>query len=111
MHKIRLAVSALLLTLISGYSTADTLQLVDGTLLEGDFVGSSNGIVMFNIGDSIEAYPENQVAGIFLGDDGGAAQPPAKRRGTTVPVGTRLVIRMADTIDSRRHNVGHKFRG
>jgi hypothetical protein len=111
MHKIRLAVSALLLTLISGYSTADTLQLVDGTLLEGDFVGSSNGIIMFNIGDSIEAYPENQVAGIFLGDDGGAAQPPAERRGTTVPVGTRLVIRMADTIDSRRHNVGHKFRG
>jgi hypothetical protein len=27
---------------------ADTLELSDGTILEGDFVGSSNGVIMFN---------------------------------------------------------------
>ena len=47
---------------------ADTLELADGTLLEGDFVGSSNGIVMFNTGDGIEAFPEAEVVGIFLSD-------------------------------------------
>ena len=47
---------------------ADTLELADGTLLEGDLVGSSNGIIMFNTGDSIEAYPESEVVGIYLSD-------------------------------------------
>lgn len=111
MSKFKITAGVFLLTLISGHSVADTLQLVDGTLLEGDFVGSSNGIVMFNVGDSIEAYPENEVAGIFLGGDDGTAQQVAEPTGTTVPAGTRLVIRMVDSIDSKRHNVGHKFRG
>jgi hypothetical protein len=110
MHKIKTA-GALLLSLLSGCLMADTLELTDGTLLEGDFVGSSNGIVMFNIGDSIEAYPESQVVGIYLGGDGAPAQQAPQSYGTTVPAGTRLVIRMVDTIDSKRHNVGHKFRG
>ena len=48
--------------------TADTLELADGTLLEGDMVGSSNGIIMFNTGDDIEAYPESEVVGIYLSD-------------------------------------------
>ena len=114
MKKFTLAVSALLLTLISGYSMADSLELADGTVMEGDFVGSSNGIVMFDVGGSIEAFPESQVVGIFLSDGvataeqiAAAPQPPSK----AVPVGTRLVIRMVDSIDSRRHKVGHKFRG
>ena len=50
---------------------ADTLELADGTILQGDFVGTSNGIVMFNTGDSVEAYPEIQVVGIFLSDGSG----------------------------------------
>jgi len=110
MYKARITLSALLLSLISGYGMADTLELTDGTLLEGDFVGSSNGIVMFNVGDSIEAFPESQVVGIFLG---GALEAPqtAQTTGMTVPAGTRLVIRMVDSIDSKRHKAGHKFRG
>jgi hypothetical protein len=99
-----------MLTLISGYSMADTLELTDGTLLEGEFVGSSNGIVMFNTGDSIEAYQENEVVGIFLGG-GGVPPQLAGPPGITVPAGTRLVIRMVDSIDSKRHKAGHKFRG
>ena len=58
---ILLAISAF--SVISAF--ADTLELADGSLLEGNFVGSSNGIVMFNTGDGIEAFPESEVAGIF----------------------------------------------
>jgi len=106
--------SALLLILVSGLSGADTLELADGTLLEGDFVGSSNGIVMFNSGDSIEAYPESQVMGIFLSDGVSTAQANAMTPepvSVTVPEGTRLVVRMVDSVDTSRHGVGHKFRG
>jgi hypothetical protein len=93
---------------------ADTLELSDGTILEGDFVGSSNGVIMFNTGDGIEAYPEDQVAGVFFssGAENAAAQASAPPAPTlTVPVGTRLVIRTVEDVDTRRHSAGHRFRG
>lgn len=93
---------------------ADTLELSDGSILEGDFVGSSNGVIMFNTGDGIEAYPEDQVAGVFFssGAENAAAQASAQQSPViTVPVGTRLVIRTVEDVDTRRHQAGHRFRG
>ena len=119
--KVLIAVSAFSLANVF----ADTLELADGTLLEGDFVGSSNGIVMFNTGDGIEAFPEDEVAGIFLSQGVATRQaeapppPPAKAQApapapkpttVTIPSGTRLVLRTSDAIDSRRHQAGHRFR-
>ncbi len=101
-------------TLAAGLLFADTIELADGTLLEGDFVGSSNGIIMFNTGDGIEAFPESEVIGIFFSSGVDAAaqlmNAPATRQ-VTVPAGTRLIIRTSDTIDSGQHGVGHRFRG
>ena len=98
---------------LSTIVVADTLELADGTLLEGDFVGSSNGSIMFNTGDGIEAFPEEDVVGLFL--SAGVANAERQRSDApsmlTVPAGTRMVIRMSDTIDSRRHSAGHRFRG
>jgi hypothetical protein len=45
----------------------DAIELADSTVLEGDFVGGSNGIIMFNAGDGIESYPEDEVVGVFFG--------------------------------------------
>jgi len=114
MLKIVCTISTLLLTLAAGVATADSLELADGTILEGDFVGSSNGIIMFNTGDSIEAYPESQVVGIFLSEGVATAQSYAASpdaSAVTVPAGTRVVIRMVDSVDTKRHKAGHKFRG
>ncbi len=100
--------------LTTGVLFADTIELADGTLLEGDFVGSSNGIVMFDTGDGIEAFPESQVVGIFLseGIENAAAMLANESAGNiTVPSGTRLVVRTSDTIDSSQHRAGHRFRG
>lgn len=103
------------LTLLLGVPLmADTLELSDGTILEGDFVGSSNGVIMFNTGDGIEAYPEDQVAGVFFssGVENAAAQASAPAAPVlTVPAGTRLVIRTVEDVDTRRHSAGHRFRG
>jgi hypothetical protein len=119
--KVLIAVSAFSLANVF----ADTIELADGTLLEGDFVGSSNGIVMFNTGDGIEAFPENEVVGIFLSQGvatrEATAPPPApaqaeapapapRATNVTIPTGTRLVLRTSDAIDSRRHQAGHRFR-
>ena len=114
MNKTKIAISALLFTLMTSYAMADSLELADGTIMEGDFVGSSNGIIMFDVGDSIEAFPESQVVGIYLSEGVATAQQIAaapQQSYTSLPAGTRLVIRMVDSIDSKRHGVGHKFRG
>jgi hypothetical protein len=103
-----------LITILSLFTTcalqADTLELADGTLLEGDFIGSSNGIIMFDTGAGIEAFPESKVVGIFF-SSGVATREEETAASVTVPTGTRLVIRTIDTIDSSRHSVGHRFRG
>jgi hypothetical protein len=105
---------ALLAGLVCAAAVADTLELADGTLLEGDFVGSSNGIVMFNPGDGIQAFPESEVVGIFLSSGVETAQARASAGAANtivVPAGTRLVIRTSQDIDSARNGVGHRFRG
>ena len=69
---------------------------------------------MFNTGDSVEAFMEHQVVGIFLSDGVATAQTLSQTPASsalTVPAGTKLVIRMAESIDSKRHGAGHKFRG
>jgi hypothetical protein len=94
-------------------ANADTLEMADGRLLEGDFVGSSNGIIMFNTGEDIEAYPEDQVVGIYLSSGVATAETliasDQASNSVTIPAGTRLVIRMSETLDSKRHAAGHRF--
>lgn len=91
---------------------ADSLELADGTVLEGDFIGSSNGIIMFDTGDGIEAYPEKSVIGVFFSSGVATAQAaPPQNPSITVPVGTKMTIRTVETVDSKSHGVGHKFRG
>ena len=104
---------ALVAALTASSALADTLELADGTLLEGDFVGSSNGIIMFNTGDSIEAFPESQVVGLFLSAGVETAQALQQKTPTnvTVPAGTRLVIRTMESVNTRNHSAGHRFRG
>ena len=102
--------------LVGTMAVADTIELADGTLLEGDFVGSSNGIVMFNTGEGIEAYPESDVVGIFLSSgvatrqEEQQTQQQQKPTVVTIPSGTRLVIRTSETLDTKRQGAGHRFR-
>ncbi len=105
---------ALMIALLSAVAVADTLELADGTLLEGKFVGSSNGIIMFNTGEGIEAFPESEVVGVFFSSGVETAVALAERSAAdtiVVPAGTRLVIRTSQDIDSSRHAAGHRFRG
>lgn len=114
LRKLTVALATVLVTFTVLPLMADTIELSDGTILEGDFVGSSNGVIMFNTGDGIEAYPEDQVAGVFFssGANNAVAQAAAPQKPiTTVPAGTRLVIRTVEDVDSRQHRAGHRFRG
>ena len=56
----------LLAAIASGSLFADTIELADSRILEGDFIGSSNGIIVFDNGEGIEAFPEQEVIGLFF---------------------------------------------
>jgi hypothetical protein len=99
--------------LAAGSLFADTLELADGRTLEGEFVGASNNIIMFDTGEGVEAFTEDQVVGLFLSSGVATAEDMAEAHPTeqiTIPQGTRLVIRMSEDLDSRRHQAGHRFR-
>lgn len=104
-----------LISILSWFATcalqADTLELADGTLLEGDFIGSSNGIIMFDTGGGIEAFPESEVVGMFFSAGVETREKKEDQASVSVPAGTRLVIRTIDTINTDRHSAGHRFRG
>ena len=109
MNRILLALCGLMASALP--ALADTLELADGGLLEGNFVGSSNGIIMFETGGDVEAYTEDQVVGLYFSEGVEAAEADLNQPAEiTVPSGTRLVIRMTDTIDTARHSAGHRFR-
>jgi hypothetical protein len=111
MKRIVLFLSIFLTLGIVGPVAADSLELADGTVLEGDFIGSSNGIIMFDTGEGIEAFPEAEVVGVFFSSGVETAQAASNASVRTVPAGTRLVIRTTEAIDSSRHSAGHRFRG
>jgi hypothetical protein len=81
---------------------ADTIELADGALLEGDFVGSSNGIVMFNKGEGIEAYPQSDVVGIFLSSGVATRQEEQIDGITVVPRGTQIYGRITSAKQANR---------
>ena len=112
MKKILTFVVALTATLATAPIFADTLELVDGRLLEGNFIGSSNGVYMFDTGSGIEAFPEYKVIALYVsaGVEAAMAMVEEPRGQVVVPAGTRLVIRMSDTVDSNTHGAGHRFR-
>jgi len=115
MKKIIPVLTGTVAVLAAGLLFADTLELANGTLLEGNFVGSSNGIIMFDTGDGIDAFPESEVVGIFFSSGVDTAEKLIEANNNagqiTLPAGTRLVIRTSDAIDSSRHGAGHRFRG
>lgn len=114
MKKISTVLIGAIATFAAGLLFADTIELADGSLLEGSFVGSSNGIIMFDTGAGIEAFPQSEVVGVFFssGVDTAEKLMQANSAGqVTIPAGTRLVIRTSDTIDSSQHSAGHRFRG
>jgi hypothetical protein len=114
MKKIFVLIIAGISALTASSLLADTLELANGEVHEGSFVGSSNGIIMFDTGAGIEAFPQDQVVGLYFSDGVATAESlvEADTGGQIIlPAGTRLVIRTTETIDSSQHSAGHRFRG
>jgi hypothetical protein len=125
------------LGLTAGTASADTLQLKDGRVIQGRFMGGTQASVQFEVAGRIELFNVDQVISVtFTSAPPAASQmstvPPAstpvpavapapvqqagpdaaatRDSAVTIPAGTSLLVRMIDSVDSDKNHVGDRFR-
>jgi len=117
--------------------SADTLQMKDGRAIQGRFLGGTQASVQFEINGKIALYNVDDIISVTFTS---APPPPARPEysrfppppsapptpppaysaprpdvsansgSITVPAGTNVLIRMIDSVDSDKNNVGDRFR-
>jgi hypothetical protein len=118
------------LLLIANLGFADTITFRDGHTVRGSFLGGDARSVRIAVDDRVETYALSEVTNIVFDGASPTATanpvpaPPPPRRETRsesrpvsrqadsreIPSGTVLTIRMVDSVDSERDNVGQTFR-
>ena len=115
-------VTAALITLLSSMVLADTLEFKNGRLLEGDYMGGTRSTIRFQIEDRMEVIPIQEVLALTFSDSppsasrrapasprATASAEPSTSRAINLPAGTRLLVRLAEGINSRENGTGSRF--
>ena len=104
---------------------ADILEMKDGRVVEGRYMGGTRLNVRFLVNGQRQLFRVDEIDAVIFEDEsrGGTAAPAARvpqpirsrsRAATgqtlTIPAGTRLLVRMIDGVDSRRNRIGDRFR-
>lgn len=96
---------------------ADTIELQDGTIIEGKYMGGTQNSIRFQVEGQTKSFATKDVLALFIHQSavvsGAPAEPQqapaAAPQVVTVPAGTFILVRMTQAVDSSRHRVGHKF--
>jgi hypothetical protein len=135
--KLRHAVAVGSLVLVSAFAWSDTLELKNGSVIKGTYMGGSETEISFRVGSSVQQYAIVDVASLkfeahekaaaaarqsqaahntgaanheeSLSPSHNAASTTAASRSLTVPEGTRLLVRTVDAVDSDTNHPGDKF--
>ena len=108
----------------AGAAAADTLELKDGRILHGRFLGGTAAILRFEQRGNIETYNVNDIVALTFTTEYGneaAPRPAASRESApppaaaapngmfTIPAGQSILVRMIDGVDSSKNHVGDIF--
>ena len=94
---------------------ADTLVLHDGTSVSGTFLSGDSRTIKFAVGSQVNSYNVADIDTIRFGATAGAtsAAPSAaaaSSSGIQIPGGSQIVVRLIDSVDSQRDQLGQTFR-
>lgn len=106
---------------------ADSLELKNGSLIKGKFMGGTQTSVSFRVGSSVQSYEVADVRSLRFDSEpqGVSASFPSKppvhstlekdevaksSSWVIIPAGTRISIRTIDAIDSTKNRAGYRFR-
>ncbi len=112
-------------------AAADTLELKDGRVLQGRYLGGTQAVLRFEVDGNVQTFGVNDVVALtFTHGNGSAAVSPAPAPapartlapapvaqaqpipagGTvTIPAGQSILVRMIDGVDSSKNHVGDIF--
>jgi len=132
---VRFVATAAMLLLFVTIAAADTLELKDGRVLEGRYLGGTQAVLRFQVEGNIQTFNVNDVVALtFTHNSGSAAAPPPSDPGpapapptrlapapvaqaqpipagstVTIPAGQSILVRMIDGVDSAKNHVGDIF--
>jgi hypothetical protein len=118
----------IVLFLMSSLAQADSLELVNGSLIQGKFVSGTESQITFQVGSSVKNYGVADIATIkFDSHPVASAMPmgpescPSTEPGrtkldcmkappyVTMSSGIHSLVRTIDSVDSTKHQVGDRF--
>src|SRR5215469_9326155 len=104
---------------------ADSLELKNGSLINGKFIGGTENEISFKVGSSVQKYNVADVALLKFDSEQSGELPVrtftsrSSKTGTTaanevpayvtITAGTRISVRTIDSIDSTKNHVGDRF--
>jgi hypothetical protein len=115
------------LFLAASVGWADSLELKNGSLIKGKFVGGTENEISFQVESSIQKYNLSDVVSLRFDSETGrndtlrrrtsfSSEPDSASRTSlappvyvTVPAGTRISVRMIDGVDSTKNHAGDHF--
>jgi hypothetical protein len=110
--------------------SADTLELKDGRVLQGRYLGGTAAVLRFEVNGNVQTFGVNDIVALtFTQHSGGAAAPasaPAAPAAAVAPApvaqsasnpdgtvslaaGQSMLVRMIDSVDSAKNHVGDIF--
>ncbi len=114
-----------------GAAAADTLELKDGRVLKGRYLGGTQAVLRFEINGEVQTFGTTDIVALTFTGHSGTSTPvpspapvaapamaPAPAPGmasstadgaVTVPAGQSLLVRMIDGVDSAKNHVGDVF--
>ncbi len=125
--------AAILSAALAGAAAADTLELKDGRVLQGKFLGGTQAILRFQVDGDVQTFSTNDIvaltftrsssqpqqmppaaASVAPAQAPAPAAPPVSQNNydsssVTLPAGQSLLVRMIDGVDSSKNHVGDIF--
>jgi len=116
------------LCLTASIAWADSLELKNGSLIEGKFLGGTESEITFQVGSSVQKYNIADIVSLKFDSGTPASDMPTRPKSSpssapgtvgdagkktpvyvTIPAGTGIYVRTIDGIDSTKNHVGDRF--
>jgi hypothetical protein len=117
----------IVLALAVSAAWADTLELKNGSLIKGKFLGGTDTEISFQVGSTVQKYNVADVVSLKFESEDAPSDPALQQRSSlpdapvaaapvatkpayvTIPAGTQISVRTIDAIDSSTSMVGDRF--
>lgn len=118
---IRLLAAVALGLFLVGTAFADTLELKDGRVLKGRYLGGTQAVLRFEVNGEVQTFNTSDIVAVtFTGGSSYSAPAsastaapgmatPSSSGSVTVPAGQSMLVRMIDGVDSSKNHVGDVF--